>query len=109
MSTPPNIEDHALQDTITRVGSFINSYNSLRDEREALVAETKKNVFEEMMYALGPLLTSMGLAIRITKTTGEIMIEKETKKLAESDKPVTPNEKIAGEGISGHDRDRNAG
>jgi predicted secreted Zn-dependent protease len=114
MIPPPNIKDKVLQDAILEVRSIFDSYNSVRDEREALVAEAKGNDLEKILYAFGPLLTCFGLAIRITKVTGEIIIEKEAKKSTDEDKrmiPVegTPREEIAAGGKSDDDQSKREG
>jgi hypothetical protein len=76
MPAPPNVDEEV---TINGIRGAFNSYNKLRREREALLAATKSNSFEEIIYTLGPLLTSVGLAIRFTKVTGELLIDLKAK------------------------------
>jgi hypothetical protein len=74
---PPNgLDDTMLVGSIRRVGMLFRDYNDCRLTLVNLLAETKRNEFEEWLFALAPLLLCIELAIRITKVSGEIRLEK---------------------------------
>jgi hypothetical protein len=75
----PNVKNDSLRDSFIRLDSYIERYNQFSTEHANLIKLNDKTEFERGLTLLGPLLLAFALALRITKVTGEIKLERQTK------------------------------
>ncbi|MGP2656526.1 hypothetical protein ACOJTA_05715 [Malaciobacter sp. WC5094] len=64
-------------DNVNEIKKFINNYNKLKKEYITVQNLTQKSEFEKVLFYLAPFILLIGLALRITKVTAEIIEEKE--------------------------------
>lgn len=62
-------------DNVNEIKKFINDYNELKKEYKTLQNLTEKSEFERILFYLAPFILLIGLALRITKVTAEIIEE----------------------------------
>jgi hypothetical protein len=75
----PNVKNDSLSDSFIRLDRYIERYNQLSTEHANLIKLNDKTGFERGLTLLGPLLLAFALALRITKVTGEIKLERQKK------------------------------
>ena len=73
---PDGITDPNVESTVQWIQRLLNEYESRRKEYEVLMTEVKRTDGEAMYLVFGPILLCLALAIRITKVTGEIRMER---------------------------------
>lgn len=74
--SPPRIFDKELTEEIERLRALFREYEKSRIDRQELLVKGERTEWETTLFAFGPLLLSIALAIRITKVSGEISLEK---------------------------------
>jgi hypothetical protein len=71
-----NVKEPILVSSIDRLKKMIYEYNIFREKYYELVKKSSKNSFEVILSFLSPMLICIAIAIRITKVSGELAIEK---------------------------------
>lgn len=74
-----SVDDSLLNYFIFLIYDLIEEYNNMRREYFELVDKSHKSDFEVILSFFSPLLICLALGIRITKVTGELVIEKNNK------------------------------
>lgn len=62
-------------DNVNEIKEFINEYNELKNKYITVQNLTKKDESERILFYLAPFILLIGLALRITKVTAEIIEE----------------------------------
>jgi hypothetical protein len=76
LPSPPAFSERALIENVRTVRDAVGEFNSRLAAYQQLQSETKRYPSEETLTILAPLLLAVALALRITKVTGEIGIER---------------------------------
>ena len=71
-----SINDEFLITELSRFKAIIEDYRRIRQSYFDLKEETNKTTFEGFLLIFSPILICIALALRFTKVTGEIKIEK---------------------------------
>ena len=69
---PPGGEPYAY----SHLDDSVRDFNQSRDELDLLRAEAEISGIEELILVLGPFLVAVAIALRLTKVTGEIGLER---------------------------------
>ncbi len=72
----PSVTDRILIEDFKRLDQAFGDYDQAQQVLEELVASQSRSNLEMTVAILGPLLLAFALALRITKVTGEIKLEK---------------------------------
>lgn len=73
---PPATEDGSLVDVLAGMRRQLSYYNEAVEERVRVEVLSEETGFEKILRSLWPLLFVVTLALRIAKTTGEILNER---------------------------------
>lgn len=76
---PPDITEKPLVQNIATVRSSLDEFNKQVQMHEHLTLQARRSPSEEMLMIFAPLLLSVALALRITKVTGEIKLERKSR------------------------------
>jgi hypothetical protein len=64
---------------ISDMQSAITTHHDWVAARKAMLATTEKSIRENILSVISPILLALALALRITKVTGEILLERAAK------------------------------
>jgi hypothetical protein len=73
----PAVSNKGLREDFDRIDELISLYNRSQDELNKLTEAQQRSRYEVDFIVLSPLLLVFALALRITKVTGEIRLEKQ--------------------------------
>lgn len=76
----PAVTDKMLLDVFYATEAYIQHYNENQKALEELTALQQRSGLEVDVAMFAPVLIAAALALRITKVTGEVLLEKQTKK-----------------------------
>lgn len=76
----PKVKDAMLLEALESLDGALEDYREAKRRLKVVEAAKDQTDIELALVALSPLLLSIALAVRITKVTGEILLEKETVK-----------------------------
>ena len=76
MPPPDGIRDAILQDLVSWIEHLYDDYNDRRRKRNEFLAKSTKTYGEDELYFFSPIFLCIALAIRFTKVSGELKLEK---------------------------------
>jgi hypothetical protein len=79
LAIPKDIDDNQLKDYLVSIHNNVEEYNSYISNRQIIEDNTHSKEWEDFIRILAPLTLIIGLAIRFTKTIGEINLQKKLK------------------------------
>ena len=71
-----NEPNRVTKDSVDSLHQSVDVYNLVVREHAGLLESQEKSEFERTLAMLSPLLLAVALALRITKVTGEIRLER---------------------------------
>lgn len=76
LPSPPPVTNAGLKEDIEVIRQSVEEFNASGANFKRLESETQRHGSEEVLLVISPLLIAFALALRITKVTGEIRIER---------------------------------